>query len=195
MRAWIYKIALPVAFCALAGAAEAKEQISLNSSNNVEVFYGIPIDLTLSKIKSLPYRAEVGYRTSEGEPYTTAVVIAADGVLVEISFDQDGKLWGMETASSNAIAPGGLRVGSRLSDVRAAWPEGKLNWGVEENQATVTFYTGTNLAFSFDPADMPPGALRAGLRGSKIPDLKVQSFYVGSAPMTGPEVCHPDFCQ
>lgn len=155
MRAVIYRIALPVALFALTSAAEARDHVWLDSSNNVERFYGIPGDLTLSKIKRLPYRAEVGHRTSEGERYNTAVIAAADGVRVEISFDQEGKLWEMETVSPNAIAPGGLRVGSRLSDVRAAWPQGKLTWYIEEHDPFVTFVTGTNLAFSFNSGDMP----------------------------------------
>ena len=173
------------AICALASlvavpaSAEppASKWVKLDANGHVRSFYGVPITLTRAGLKRLPYRVKRGHKSSEGIDYTTYTVTAQKGVQVEVTFDDDGRLYGADTRSPNALGPKGIGVGSTLAEVEQAWPDGAFGFGFAEGEY-VTYSTGTNLLFRFDPNDMPPGAFNPGRPSNfPIPDgIKVRTL-------------------
>ncbi len=175
-------------------AASAPSHVVVDAKGNVARFYGVPINLTISGLKRLPYRVKMGHGYAEGDRFATASINADDGVQVKVSFGPDRKLYGAGTVSPNAIGPKGISVGSLLSDVRSAWPAGKLIYGVEENQAIVTFITGTNVMYSFDPKDMPPATFLNRGSVKVIPNIRVQSIRISVGAVSVPNACFPGYC-
>ena len=169
---------------------EGNSRVQLNVKGDIVRFYGIPTNLTPAGLKRLPYRYKVGHRYAEGDRYTFYTIRAQDAVDVEVSF-HTGRLDGISTSSRNAVGPKGIGVGSLLSDVKAAWPEGRLNYGVEENQAFVVFHPEpgfTGITYYFDPKDMPSQAFDRDYRKSRdiaVPDIRVKS--IGYLPPRFPE--------
>ena len=158
--------------------ASDPSRVVFDSNQDVQRFYGIPIDLTLADLKRLRFPTKVRYERGEDSQYSVYRVSAHDGVHIELTFDSDGKLSRADTKSSKAIGPKGIRVGSLLSEVRSAWPNGKLLYGNEDG-AFVTFVTGTNVLYLFDPNEMPPQAFDPDYRTSRnidVPDIKVKEI-------------------
>ncbi len=94
---------------------------------------------------------------AEGHQYPVAAITAMNGVEIKVVFDKagpNGKLYSAETTTPNAIGPRGIGVGSALSEVKAAWPAGQLDYGLAHGQY-VTFITGANVYYEFSPQDMP----------------------------------------
>lgn len=140
-----------------AQAGQARTAVVLDSKGNVRSFYGVPLTLTQSTLKRLPFRVRTGHYHSEGTEYTKYTITAQNGIQVEVEFRDDGKLYGAETRTANAVGPKGIGVGSTLADVTRAWPGGMLRYG-SAHGPYVTYLTGTNVLLRFDPNDMPPGA-------------------------------------
>ena len=163
----------------------ARNPVVLDSHGNVRSFYGVPVNLTRAGLKRLPFRVKIRDEPGgEGGPYRVYVVTAQNGVKVEVQFDDDGTLYGANTRSQNAVGPRGVGVGSALAQVRAAWPEGMFMFGSAEGEY-VTYATGTNLLFRFNPADMPPGAFRPGRPANfPVPDnIRVQTISLFRSPI------------
>jgi len=157
--------------------------IAFDANGNVARFYGVPINLTIPGLKRLPYRVKMGHIVKEGDRYITAQIQIKDGIVVDAEFVR-GRVYRLGTASPNAVGPRGIRVGSRLSDVRAAWPAGKLIYGIGEKNLYVTFLTGANILYNFDPKDMPRDAFDdVPPKDVKIPDLKVQYIRFEDIPV------------
>lgn len=175
-------------------ATRIDPHMKFDARGNVARFYGVPMNLTISNLKRLPYRVKMGHEHSEGEKYTTATINAEDGVQVKVSFGSDRKLYDAETASRDALGPKAIGVGSLLSDVRAAWPAGRLLYGVEENKGFVTFVTGTNVMYSFDPKDMPLGTFLNRGSVKDVPNIRVQSIRLSHRPVSVPDACVPGYC-
>src|SRR5262245_780676 len=93
-----------------------------DAQENLSQLYGVPIDLTLSKLKRSGLQYKIGHEFSEGNRHTVYTVHAPNGIRVKISFDDDGKLYEAETSSRNAVGLKGIGVGSTLSQAKAAWP-------------------------------------------------------------------------
>ena len=178
-------------------AAPPTSHVILASNGNVTRFYGIPVNLTVKGLKRLPYKMKVNRWFSEeaGEHYTSAEITAEDGIEVELGFDSKGKLWAMATRSPTAVDPKGLRVGSLLSDVRAAWPKGKLTYGWSTHGgAFVVFSTGSNIAFFFDYKDMPRELYYDHRKDIEVPNMPVQGISITTEAYGGPDPCVPGYC-
>jgi len=178
-------------------AAPPTSHVALGPDGNVTRFYGIPINLTVKGLKRLPYQIKVHRWFSEeaGEHYTSAKITAEDGVEVEVGFDSKGKLWTMGTWSPRAVDPKGIRIGSLLSDVRAAWPKGKLTYGWDTHVgAFVSFSTGSNVSFSFDYKDMPRELYYDHRKDIEIPNMRVHGMHISPEAYGGPETCLPGYC-
>ncbi len=137
-----------------------KSPVIVDAKGDVVRFYGVPMNLKPSDLKR--YRYKVGHGSSEGIPYTFYTLQAEEGVKVKVQFHK-GKLSSVTTSSPNAIGPRGVGVGSALSAVKAAWPEGSVSYGIIENESYVTFEAAEpgfmpNVDYYFDPKDMPPHA-------------------------------------
>jgi hypothetical protein len=169
-------------------------RIELNAKGNVSRFYGVPLNLSIQGLRHLPYRVTIGHEYAEGDKYTTATIEADDVIQVKVSFGSDRKLSNAGTSSPNAVGPKGIGVGSLLSEVRAAWSAGRLQYGVEEGQAAVAFITGTNVIYLFDPKDMPPGTFLNRGSVKKVPDIRVRSISVSDGSISVPDACVPGYC-
>ena len=167
-------------------AVPPPSHVIVDSAKNVASFYGIPAKLTISGLSQLRFPVKTRFEAGEDDPYPVYAITAEDGVEVEVTFDDDGKLYGADTASSNAVGPNGIGVGSSLSAVKAAWPNGVLLFDNEDG-AFATYVTGTNILFRFDPRDLPSGAFdRDRPKDFEVPnDIKVQriSIYPRAHPV------------
>ena len=173
-------------------ARRAPNRVILDAHGNVSSFYGVPVKLTRSGLKHLPFRVKRGHKSSEGIEYTTHTITAQNGVRVEVTFDDDGRLYAADTRSPNAVGPKGIGVGSTLAEVEQAWPEGAFIFGSAEGEY-VTFVTGTNLLFRFDPREMPPGAFNPG-RPANFPvpgNIKIQTISLFRSPIPVAESAEP----
>lgn len=144
----------------------------LDAKGDVARFYGVPMNLTPTGLKRLPFRYRIRHYSSEGDTYAFYTIRAQGGVEVEVQFDR-GRLSTAKTSSPNAIGPKGVGVGSPLSAVKAAWPEGRLRYGVQENRPYVSFSAAEpgfmpNVMYYFDPKDMPPAAFDAAYRNTPV---------------------------
>jgi hypothetical protein len=167
-------------------AVGGQDRITFDAKQNVRSFYGVPMNLTISSLKRLPYRAKLGHAEDEGGEYTYARIRAKDGVEVTVDFDSRGRLERLETSSPNAVGPNGIRVGSTLSDLKAAWPKGGFIYGCEEG-FYATYITGTNLVFDIDPKGMPPKVFTCSpTEDVELPVLLVKSIRIQSRTITLP---------
>ena len=175
-----------------AQASPAPSPVVLDLKGNVRSFYGVPVTLTRSDLKRLPFRIKEGHFYSEGDRYTNYTITAQLGVQVEVTFAHDRKLHKAETVSSNAVGPNGISVGSTLADVWRAWPGGKLLYGFADSYY-VTYVTGTNVLLRFNPEDMPLGAFDHERPDDfPIPDnIKVQKISVYPEPNPIPKGLEP----
>lgn len=171
------KIGLAFLLLAFEPAHAAPAQFTVDSKQNVQRFYGVPIDLTLTGLKSLPFRMKMGEEFGEGDAYPVAWIQAKHGIEVKASFDLNGKLYYLESSSPNAVGPKGIKVGSFLSDVRAAWPRGHLLYGSEDGKF-VTYSIDTNVKYVFDPADLPPQAFDHSGAKIDVPNIKVKTIRI-----------------
>jgi hypothetical protein len=189
-----YLVAAVLALALPLNAASPRSQTTFDSRGNIARFYGVPMRLSISELKHLPYHVKMGHAYAEGDSYSTATIDAHDGVQVLVSFGPDKQLYYAETASSQAVGPKGVGVGSLLSAVRASWPAGRLIYGVEENEAFVTFMTGANVLYLFDPEDMPPRTFvdRGSVRD--VPNIRVRRIRVFNEPVSVPKACVPGYC-
>ena len=89
----------------------------------------------------------------------------------------------------------GIRIGSPLSQVRSAWPNGKLLWGLEESRTFATFLTGTRVVFRFSPEDIPSVAFKRPAEKVDVDmRIRVQKVEVWPHPAPLPERCVPGYC-
>jgi len=158
--------------------ASPGRRIEFDKKCNVTSFYSVPIDLTIGGLKRLPYRVHLDHVTKEGDRYTTARIRAKDGVDINVEFVR-ARLYRAETSSRNAVAPRGVKIGSSLADVKKAWPNGKLIYGIGERRFYVTYLTGTNVLFDFDPEEMPATVFNgATIKETEIPNIRVRNIRI-----------------
>lgn len=156
----------------------ASTHVVVDAKDNVLRFYGIPMDLAISDLKDLPHPVKMGQEMEEGDSYTVAWIKAERGVEIKVVFDDDGangKLYSAVTVSPTAIGPRRIAVGSSLADVKSAWPSGELIYGLAHGEY-VTFKTGTNVYYQFNPGEMPKQAFDDDFTKIQVPNLRVQSI-------------------
>ena len=167
-------------------ATRIESPVIFDAKGDIARFYGVPMDLTLTGLKRLPYRFKFVHSSATGT-YKYYTIKAPDGVEVEVSFE-NGKLDSANTSSRGATGPNGIGVGSLLSDVKKAWPEGHFNYGFEEHQTFVYFDTNpgfmTGVTYYFEPKDMPAQAFDMDYRKSRditVPDIRVKTISISVA--------------
>lgn len=163
-------------------ACQTNAQTSPGLSNIIPKFFGIPINLKLNEIRKLRYSSIISTESGEGDTYTVASIIAERGVRVKVIFDLDGKFYRAQTRSTHAVGPRRIGVGSTLANVRRAWPNGRLNYGVEDGPF-VTYVTGTNLLYRFNPSDVTSGSLQSIDDKAVPPGVKVQLIEIFAFPI------------
>lgn len=151
-----------LAFLALAlahplHAKPADPAIAVDAEGNVRTFHGVPMTLTKDGLKDLPFAVKEVQTQSEGIDDTEYAITTRGNVVVQVSFDDDGKLHGAKSDSPHARDAHGVGVGSTLAEVKAAWPTGSFIYGMVHG-GYATFITGSNILYRFDPDDMPKGA-------------------------------------
>jgi hypothetical protein len=178
---------------ATAQAGPDRSPVVLDSNGNVRSFYGVPVTLTRSDLKRLPFRVKARDEPGgEGGPYRVYVITAQEGVRVEVTFDRDGKLYNAWTESPNAVGPKGVRIGSTLADAKAAWPNGDSLFYFEDGYVA-TYRTRSNVSFMFDPKDLPRGTFDHDAPWDfPIPDtIKVKTIAVFPKPAPPRPVAPP----
>lgn len=175
--------AAAIALASPTEAAPAPAPVVVDSQGNVARFYGIPIDVTRASLERLHLPVTTRYESAaearDGDPSPIYTVTAANGIEVELIFEQDGKLYEARTRSPNALGPKQVGVGSTLANVKSAWPAGEFFFGFADG-AYVTYATGTNVILRFNPDDMPPGAFNHDRPWDfPVPDgIKVRSMSI-----------------
>lgn len=172
-------------------STQAKSPVIVDAKGDVVRFYGVPMNLKPADLKR--YRYKVGHFSAEGDTYTFYTIKTRDGVEVDVQFHK-GKLVSVRTSSPNAVGPRGVGVGSPLSAVEVAWPEGAVTFGIQENSTYVVFEAAEpgfmpNVDYYFDPKDMPPHAFEGEIwkkRTDIVPkNISVKS--IGIFPREFPE--------
>lgn len=174
------KLGLPALLLVATEVASANGNVRVDSGNNVTSFYGVPVDLTISGLKKLPFPKKRGLDNGEGSREPIYTITAKNRVQIKVKFDGD-KLYLAETDSRNAVGPRNIGIGSQLSDVKAAWPMGKFIYGAEDG-GFATYVTGTNVLYLFDPRDLPPKAFAVPRQEVEIPNLRVQKIRILAQP-------------
>jgi hypothetical protein len=88
----------------------ATQNVVVDSHGTVKRFYGIPIDLTILRLRSLPYRVKLGQEMGEGDYYAVATIVGDRGVEVKVTFDDNGRLYLAETVSHAPLGRGVLKL-------------------------------------------------------------------------------------
>ena len=121
--------------------------LTMSDDGDVVKYYGVPVTLKVSDVRSLglPYRT--GFEPSEGQELRTAIISARNNVQVVVVFDHRGDSIDLKTTSRRAVDPRGVRVGDTLSRVQKLWPEGELYYGnsIEGGHRYARFATRTNV--------------------------------------------------
>lgn len=171
-------VALPPLPAVIPKASDGR-QVTFDAAPDLQHFYGIPLNLTFNQLKRLPYRVKTETAFFEEERYTRYFITAERKAQVEVFFDAQNRLTGLSTDSPIAVGPKGIGVGSRLSAVKSAWPEGRLFYGVEENRAFVSYRTNADISYYFDPKEMPAQAFDwdwEKSRAIEVPNIRVKSM-------------------
>jgi hypothetical protein len=129
-------------------APASPHHLVMSDDGRVAEFYGVPITLKLSDVRSLGFPYKEGSEASgEGQELRTAIISARNGVRVVVVFDHNGDSIDIKTTSRRAVDPRGVRVGDSLGRVQTLWPEGKFFGGnsIEGGYRYARFATGTNV--------------------------------------------------
>lgn len=156
---------------ATGGARSSAPRVVVTEDGVVQRYYGVPLDLTLTQLASMPLKSKVTIETGdEALSYPVATITAHRGVRVRAEFGRDGQLYRFETSTANALGVRGIRVGSTLADLQRAFPDRKPYWGMTpHDQYYATFDTGTSMTFHFSPLDLPRDAWARGPKDFELP--------------------------
>lgn len=169
LRPLLFALVFALAAC----AARAQPAMSLTSDHVGPVGLG----MTEAEIRALGFSVERQELEGEGGEYTRLVVRLADDQVVEADL-YDEVVADMTTTSQAFVTDRGARVGMTLSELRALYPEGRVNIGREE---------GSYFNYAIGPS--PAGSFQLGERGvpetcfdyrGECPDLGAQrsvSYY------------------
>jgi hypothetical protein len=170
-------VIISVSLSACAHFREDPSTIKVGRDGNVEVFYGVPIDLSVSELGDLPYSKKIGIVSKEGDEVVQARLTAMSGVELSLVFDLNNKLYYLETSSPKAFDPRGISVGTLISKVRSAWPNGRLIHGSEEG-GYITYLTGTNVLFDLEYRGSKLSSPNADLKDEGNEEIIVKSIRI-----------------
>jgi hypothetical protein len=128
-------------------ARTSAHYLVMRDDGSVVKYYGVPIALKMSDVRSLGLPYKESSEPSEGQELRTAIISARNNVRVVVVFDHHGNSIDVKTTSRRAVDPRGVRVGDTLNSVQKLWPEGKLYYGhsIEGGHRYANFATGTNV--------------------------------------------------
>lgn len=158
----------------------ASSDVLLDATGVVREYYGVPLNLALKRVATLPFKSKLGREMGEGSYYPIAIITARKGVKVKASFGRDGRLFRFETSTPDALGLRGLKIGSTLAELKRAYPERRPYWGVTpHDEYFATFGTGTKLTFHFSPFDLPKEAWSHNPKEYELPpSIKVKSIKI-----------------
>ena len=132
----------------VASVAAEQSHYVVMKDGKVDTYFGVPAALKISDLKTFPLPHKASEESvGEGITARTAIVSAKGQVEVVVVFDRRGDADMLKTDSPRAVDPMGIKVGDDLTDVKKAWPKGKLYYGhsIEGGQPYAVFHSGTNV--------------------------------------------------
>ena len=128
----------------------AKDQPELVVRSSEASIGDVSVGMTRADLEERSISYESDTRLLEGDKYNI-LRISLDGEEVVALMNLEGKIHRLETSSAGLRDRCGVGVGSSFSEVRGAYPQGRMV--IEYADGRVANYvTGTHLIFVFDPS-------------------------------------------
>jgi hypothetical protein len=116
----------------------------------------ISLVITRVELETLDYALTWSSRSEEGDTYEIVEIRIDHSKSLIGVFDLNGVLSVFEIYSPKWVTDAGVRLGSSLSDVMDALPEGQLITGFADGNYA-NFITENDIVYRFDPAEFPSG--------------------------------------
>lgn len=129
---------------------DARGDIVIHSATGT--FADVRVGMTEADLLSLGHPSTRRSVTMEGDEYPVIDVAIREGVIAECLLDA-GRVDRCSTRSPGLRDEHGLGVGSRLSELTRAYPQGKLLTGDEEGRYA-NFVTGSRVVFELNRKDI-----------------------------------------
>ena len=142
----------------LVESAETTAEINEESGNYIidsqaGSVAGITLGMTETEIRAAGWPYETRFENLEGDEYKIYDIRLAGGASLKLTLDLENTLYRIESSSVEVQDQFGLSAGSRLSELKRVYPNGKFIKGLAEGRYA-NFLTGTHLRFYFDHNDL-----------------------------------------
>lgn len=164
------------------GLAEKPPEAPLEINAAVPGLRFLTMGMTTDELRAHDVPMSWGTRNQEGDDYEIAEVELAPGTPVTAVFDRDHKLYSLEVSTPDIRDTHGVGAGSTLAEVRAAYPEGRLAYGLEEGRYA-NFLTGGVLLMEFNPEDLDQACFATAPVCTPPEDIQVRKMIVFGQPI------------
>ncbi len=164
---------------ASAVSAEAMEEsVSYVIDSDAGGVAGISVGMTETELRETGWPYETRTEIQEGDEYKIYAIRLAGGARLKCTLDLENILARIESSSSEIHDKHGLGAGSSLSELKQAYPSGRLSKGVAEGRYA-SFVTGTRLIFRFDHDDLDETCFDYRQECTINESIAVQSITIG----------------
>lgn len=135
------------------GISNAEPAVPAQFNAAVPAVRFLRIGMPLEELKAQTVQIDWSTRNLEGADYQVATVTLETDQKVSGIFDAEGNIYSIEADTPGITDNNGIGVGAPLSDVQAAYPDGRLIIGLEEGRYA-NYLTGGMLVIQFNPDDL-----------------------------------------
>ena len=144
--------AMLVAASAAAEPVATEDIIRIDTENGAVA--GVSVGMSEADVLASGYPMRTWTRWMEGDAFTVHSLNLADDVEIDCLINsRDATVYRISSKSSRLRDQHGLGVGSLLTDLQTAYPDGEFIHGWADG-AYAVYVTGTRLYFDFDTADL-----------------------------------------